>query len=157
MHTNPGSFPHHSCARSSSTTMGKSDYASSSVSSHSDDFEGGPVALEPPKTPTGMFTLLYFISPSPFRLFSFKCTEIPFQTARIIQPEMRGPTPCLIQTQSALMNNERSYISLGQFETNLLQDLAWLTRQLATKKLPKELFDAYQLAGNKCERILFSK
>jgi hypothetical protein len=55
------------------------------------------------------------------------------------------------------MNNEMTWIEQAEFEANLVQELAWLTAQLGEKRHVKELFEAYQLAGNKCERMLFSK
>jgi hypothetical protein len=135
--------------------MGKSDYASSATS-HSDDQPGGPVPLDPPRTPAGNFT--FHTSFLFFYRFGRTVLTFPFiQIAGIFQRDLRDATPCLIQSQSTLMNNQRSYISPEQFEANLVQDLAWITRQLATKKLHKELFDSYQLAGIKCERLLLSK
>jgi hypothetical protein len=55
------------------------------------------------------------------------------------------------------MNNETTWINQADFEANLIQEREWLTAQLAKKSHVKELFEAYQVAGNKCERLLFSE
>lgn len=75
----------------------------------------------------------------------------------MINRDLREGTPVLTQSQREVMENQRSIISPATFETNLVQDLAWITRQLARKQLPKDLFDSYQIAGNKAERLLWSE